>query len=563
MEKLFYVGLLISSLSLQVPAPVAALKDGVIEVVVRDSATGLGIAGARISFVILQNPPPNIVSSVNADDNGQAVFRDLAPGNYRVVARSTGYIDSTAANPSRTIGPDAKKHRIELTLTRGASVSGRVLDPLGVPVAGVQVGLTSLGYREGKIAMSPAAPLFETSRTDDRGEYRISGLPAGTYYVQAGLRSIDEQGWVGYWDDYPKLDYYYPGVSDLKAAVPVNIRGSQDMTAIDIRLPNVRTFKISGTVVNPVPGGRALPNGQTNRLVDRFYLTSTDPERSDDAVLVPATLTPSANPDESVFMIRSVLPGSYYLFPVWDPGLGSSTGWLSSRTAIQIEARDVEGLRIVLKPNNQIKGRLLFDGNFAPAGPNALRVGLRRLEPLPGPAGGSTLPSATVPDVGTGEFTLANVPNGRFSVNVGGIPQDAYIADVRENSRSVFNEGFVAGGDEKLLEVVINLQGGAVQGVVRDAAGAPVARAGVTLVPAGARRRNPQLYKRTTSEADGQFRLRGVSPGEYKVFAWATAPAGQAEENPQYIAQYENRGQIINVTAGTPFAAQVQVIPSP
>jgi hypothetical protein len=88
-------------------------------------------------------------------------------------------------------------------------------------------------------------------------------------------------------------------------------------------------------------------------------------------------------------------------------------------------------------------------------------------------------------------------------------------------------------------------------------------RASVVLVPSMALRQNLQLYKRATSNANGEFSFRGIAPGEYKLFAWPSPPPGQAEENAQYLAPFESRGTTVNVMTGGPTTAQVTVQPLP
>src|SRR3954470_10411769 len=75
----------------------SSIKDGVIDVTVRDSATKEPIPGARITFIFQQSPPPNIVTYVNADQSGHATFRDLAAGTYSVNAQRDGYINNIQA----------------------------------------------------------------------------------------------------------------------------------------------------------------------------------------------------------------------------------------------------------------------------------------------------------------------------------------------------------------------------------------------------------------------------------------------------------------------------------
>jgi protocatechuate 3,4-dioxygenase beta subunit len=543
------------------PAP--QVNDGVIEVTVRDSVTRAPIPGARITFIFYQNPPPNVVSYVTADESGQVIFKDLAPGNYGVDAAQSGYIRPIPINTNRRqIGPETKKHQVEVALTRGSTLTGRVLDANGIPVAEASVTLATATYREGRRTMARAIQAL-SMQTDDRGDYRIMGITPGDYYLQVELRSSGT-GWSGFWDSFPRVSYY-PGVVDAKTAALVTVRAGQDLSALDIRLPSIRTFKVSGVVVNPLPGGRASGNGQTYRQVSSYYLGSADPDSQEDPILMSSELTPSSRPDESIFELAGIAPGSYFLYPLWDPGTGSTPTWITSRTPIQVNDRDLEGLKIVLKPNGEIKGRVVVEGNTSPAALSMVRIGLRRKERLPTLLGGTFLATASISNPATGEFTMPNVPDARFGITVPGLPPDAYVVDVRQGGRSVFDEGVMpsASGSDMPIEITLNLQGGTVQGVVRDAAAAPLARAGVTLVPAVARRGNPQFYKRVATDASGQFKFTGIAPGEYRIFGWSAIPPGQAEENALFLAPFETRGTAVTVSAASPANVQLTVIPLP
>jgi hypothetical protein len=54
----------------------------------------------------------------------------------------------------------------------------------------------------------------------------------------------------------------------------------------------------------------------------------------------------------------------------------------------------------------------------------------------------------------------------------------------------------------------------------------------------------------------------GVAPGEYKVFAWVTAPPATAEEAASFIEKYEARGRTVSVSFGALVGdVQVEVTP--
>jgi hypothetical protein len=303
-----------------------------------------------------------------------------------------------------------------------------------------------------------------------------------------------------------------------------------------------------------------MPNGQVYREVGSYYLGSTDPDSLEDPILIESRLTPSKNPEESIFEISGVMPGSYYLYPIFDTGAGPLS-FVTSRTPVTVVDHDVDGLRIVLKPNSEIKGRFVVDGNAAAVPLSMVRVSLRPRDRVPTLLGGAAGSVSVNSDATTGEFTLTNVPDARFGVIVGGLPPTAYVSDVRQAGRSVFNEGMIPDSAQP-LEVEIRTNAASIQGTVRNAMGDPVTRSAVVLIPAEARQ-NSQLYKRATTDMNGAFRLTGIAPGQYKIFAWSSPPAGQAEENTDYIAQFENRGTLVNVMAGASMPVSLTVIPTP
>jgi len=98
MKPLIWVTLLALLHQTVSPVPVTPTspKDGVITVSVVDSVSRKPISGARITFIFFQNPPPNIVTYINSDVNGQNVFKDLADGRYGISAEHDGYV----ANPT-------------------------------------------------------------------------------------------------------------------------------------------------------------------------------------------------------------------------------------------------------------------------------------------------------------------------------------------------------------------------------------------------------------------------------------------------------------------------------
>src|SRR5439155_7657313 len=95
-------------------------------------------------------------------------------GRFVVVANKTGYtrepMQVTAGAP------------IEIALQAAAAISGRVIDESGDPVLGARVVVERLQNASQRRTTLGA---FES---DDRGEYRVGGLPAATVIVSVTIR---------------------------------------------------------------------------------------------------------------------------------------------------------------------------------------------------------------------------------------------------------------------------------------------------------------------------------------------------------------------------------------
>jgi hypothetical protein len=125
----------------------------------------------------------------------------------------------------------------------------------------------------------------------------------------------------------------------------------------------------------------------------------------------------------------------------------------------------------------------------------------------------------------------------------------AFVVGVRQEDVDVTESGFKVGdGPVAPIEVFVSVKSGSVSGTALDAAGRPVPKAVVALI--SSERRNNPAFNRTISADDaGKFRLTGVPPGEFKLFAWQTIPLA-APRNAAFIALYEQSGMPITVEAG-------------
>ena len=121
---------------------------------------------------------------------------------------------------------------------------------------------------------------------------------------------------------------------------------------------------------------------------------------------------------------------------------------------------------------------------------------------------------------------------------------------VRYGATEGLEDGFnVVRGANAQLEVTINSKGAHVQGTVTDANDLPAVGMWVVIVPDEAHRGQSRFYKATTTDQNGHFDLRGIAPGDYKLFSWEEVETG-AWEDPDFLKPFEIKGVSISLKEG-------------
>ena len=77
---------------------------------------------------------------------------------------------------------------VDLRLTRGGVITGHVHDEDGEALPRALVTVQRYQYVGGERQLRPAG----ADQTDDRGQYRVFGLPPGDYYVSATTTGLGE-----------------------------------------------------------------------------------------------------------------------------------------------------------------------------------------------------------------------------------------------------------------------------------------------------------------------------------------------------------------------------------
>ena len=519
--------------------------------VMTSDEVGTPVRGATVALTEVAGRTPS--QTADSDDSGTFVFASLPAGRYDISAIKPGYLKSSygATRPERAGTPVALtdgQHVTTVTLKmwRGGVITGLLVDPKGQPLPGAAISVRRFQFVNGTRTM--AATASGSTTTDDRGIYRIFGLPPGEYAVlstfagegrdgtpltpaahqvtaeevQRALRG-DGQGRgaaastpVSATPPPPALGYapvFYPGTTVAVDAAVVRLNAGEERRGVDFAAQFAAIANVSGTIAPP--DGRTIANLQVN-----VTLTA----RSEPAGLV---LTRSAvmNAD-GTFTIGGVTPGQYTLTAQAAPRVNDparAVGWWAS-TSVSVDGRAVSGVSLMLEPGVTVTGRVAFDGASPPAADTAIvRV---RLTPARGDQGAADVRSAPATPERT--FTIAGVAPGEYVLSASLIPRSTPIAGWTFKSASAGGRdltdlplAIAAGTGVNNVVVSFTDRPTEISGVIEDAKGRPAPEYLVVALPvnralwtASANVKRIQYVRPAT---DGTFTIRGLPAGDYAL----------------------------------------------
>jgi hypothetical protein len=483
------------------------------------------------------NDRSNSLSALT-DSAGHFALKHLDPGGYRLRVSRVGFVtyeygQRKTGDPGATLTLRSGQEINDLVfrLIPAGVIAGRILDEDGEPLPSVEVSALREVYTEGQRNLSTTTIV----ETNDLGEYRLFGLPPGRYFVSALYMH-----WNRFGDNasepadpvdassqgYARM--YYPGTPDAAKANTIVVKTGEDVPSVEMLMRQIPVYRIRGHVFNQITHKPGV--GTSVILVPKTAGHESD--FTDQQATV-------QKPDGS-FEIAEVLPGSYVLITYYfDEGRA-----YSSHTAVDVGNANVEGLGVVIGGGTSINGRVIWDGR------PALEKDELTLTPTPEDA--HLIFGARARVNQDDSFTLKEVGDGSYTVDVRGQSRDCYIKDVAYAGSSVLDDGFtVARGSAALLEITISSHGAQVQGTVTGHDGLPAPGVWVALVPDATRVSQHRLYKHETTDQYGHFDLRGIAPGDYKLFSWDEVEEG-AWEDPEFLKPFEEKrlGQKVSVQDG-------------
>jgi hypothetical protein len=144
-----------------------------------------------------------------------------------------------------------------------------------------------------------------------------------------------------------------------------------------------------------------------------------------------------------------------------------------------------------------------------------------------------------------GQFTVPASTDGKHVLILEGLPDDAYIKEIVGEQRNIHENGIEIGSSQSPVEVVVDTRGGRISGVAQDRLGSRLSSVRTVLIPK-TDRGNLLLYKTAITNSRGEFVIRGVKPGDYKLLAFDEIP-DNAWLNSEYLVPFEDRGVALHV----------------
>ena len=444
----------------------SSVEAAVLRGVVADFLTGKPIARARVTIEVAGSTQAPTPPQILTDPNGQFVISQLSPGTYVVSAEKKGFVRSRFGqrqwnSPGTPIVLENDTlFSADLKLHRPGAVMGEIVDENNLGLSGVAV----YAWKS-----SRTLKLVASSETDDRGFFRIAGLPPGRYLIGTGAKELEDRQGL--------LPTFLGGVTQAAEATPVDVKLDQEITKLTIRPRNGRLCNLSGT----------LHGGPSGKVI--LYSGTGKHEISVDA--------------GGQFSINQLAPGAYELLAE----SGSGAGLLAAQAHVNLsKEKESASLQLVPAPHLQVRCESAA-GRFTAMQGVAIFV-RRREESDPSRsqriACGESLPLLP----GSWEFAAS-------------APPDMYVAEVR-NAVATGNAYDVRLdlGQSREVTVVFASQPGTLSGKVttsdgQSAIGAPVFLNGLE-TDLRSRQGGVRMVR---SDEKGEYRFSGLAPGRYEIIS--------------------------------------------
>lgn len=459
-------------------------------------ADGRAIERARVTVASDALAAPR---SVLTDAQGRFSLDGLPPGHYSAAAVRTGYVPqpfggATPATIDLTGGQQLSS--IDFVLPPAGVITGRILDEDSGPLAGAIVSAlrptTDAGRRTWRAIV--------TTKSDDRGEFRLFPLGAGSYLVSASDPAFDRAAADPAAPAYSPT--FFPGVVSTDAAREIVVDPAVAPARVEFRLHIVRPSQVSGRVTS----------WNRRELLSAAVIISPQDERPTSTAVSQARITADGG-----FTFSNVPAGRYL---IRGSGVTKRDGAsLSASFAVLVEGRDIGNVDLVLTPGGTMDGRVTARAKHGYPLPDlhALRV---RVPLTDAALSGDTLTGAVAE---SGAFHLAGMVAGEHMLNVDGLRFPWRVEQAIVQGRDIASTVFDVDPKQEFrgVRIVLSDTAAGVSGVVTVPSPLMPGGVGVVVFPADPLKRRSLVtaVRHARLSSDNAYELSGLPAGDYLVAA--------------------------------------------
>lgn len=427
------------------------------------------------------------------DDQGNYRITNVDPGKYQLTVLAPGLVPALGSDGNKTflISKGETVENVDFALVRGGVITGKVTDSDGRPIIEEDISLVSADQRQGSFYSRPPLP----ARTDDRGIYRMFGIPPGKYRVAVGREESFSSLAGGY------IRTFHPAVTEASQATVIEVTEGSEATNVDITLPGpVVYYSAHGRVID---GDTGRPVANVSYGVQKYVNENSTTGISTGAV---------TNKDGE-FNLENLSPGKYAVFVEVPPG----SDWRADYVRFEVTDQNVTGLTVKTSRGAVVSGVIFLEGTDDKTIHAKLRSAPVYAQVSSPDSTRNSMQSSTInPD---GSFLIGGLQAGIVTFGVGA--HRFHVVRV-ERTGLVQTQGFELKDREQIsgLRLIVNYATGAIQGVVKlDGGSIPanaqvmvaVKRLGEVPTPFSNFRESAQV------DARGQFSVEGLLSGTYEI----------------------------------------------
>jgi hypothetical protein len=476
--------------------------------------------------------------TVGTSNDGRYEFRDVAPGRYTLRVDRSGYLPLTYGQrrPGEQGRPleIAEKEvadKVDFALPRMSVISGRVLDDLGEPIAGVTVWVLQTRYLQGRRQLVPTGV---NTRTDIIGRYRLLALTPGDYVVMGTIRET----WPH--DSDPKLVFgyaptYFPGAAAAAQAQRVKLGVAQETSGIDFSLVAGRTSRVSGIATNAsgVPlGGETVTVTQEMGGLTMFMGS-------------PVAVTSTAVSGDGTWTLSTIPPGEYRL-SIRTAARGDQPAQEGQLT-FSVGGVDLEGLSLVAGAGGTIRGEVVTDdGSPLPAGFDRMQV-----RPPFNPNARMMI-SVLHPDNGRVQSDGSFEVRGALSdtvLSIGPLTGEWTLKAIEVEGRDIADLPLPIEHGKTLsgVRVVLTSRPTIIRGALRDEKQNPAEGTVIVFADDSAKwREGSRMVRATRLDQRGLFTFKGLPAGNYLLVALDSVQEGQWHD-PEFLEGLKGRARRVAI----------------